>query len=258
MKLTKYLSTYLILLFLAAITWKSATAQDYAEQNIMMPVSEDLNISAIYYSIPGERGPSLMLINEPGTSVGWKPYLSLLQKAGVKSILTIDLPGKDESEAKDSEEYPDSTKIVNWKEFSRGDYLNIAEDLEIAWDYLKGTASTDTSQMGIIGASLAANYAAIFASEHPEIKSLVMLSPGIVYRGVGCMDAVKSYGKRAVLFAASRDDTYSAGSCEELQKISEGTPAHIEIYPGEARGIKLLDGNPEFEHFLSDWFLSTL
>jgi hypothetical protein len=90
------------------------------------------------------------------------------------------------------------------------------------------------------------------------VKSLVLLSPGVIYRGVGCLKAVEAYGARPVLFAASKEDRYSAGSCEKLKESSQGTPAHMEILEGSDRGVDLIDKSPGFKHFLSDWFRSTL
>jgi len=56
----------------------------------------------------------------------------------------------------------------------------------------------------------------------------------------------------------SADYTYSVNSCRKLQSVSTGAPIHLEIYDGEAHGTDLISGNKDFEHFLSDWFLSTL
>jgi len=73
-----------------------------------------------------------------------------------------------------------------------------------------------------------------------------------------CLKAVERYGARPVLLVASEADDYSADSCKKLKEISAGTPAHLEILKGSQHGTRLIEGNPGFKHFLSDWFRSTL
>ncbi|MEE9553207.1 MAG: alpha/beta hydrolase [candidate division Zixibacteria bacterium] len=247
--------------FLATLIFLAPTisALDYSVKEIKLYTTDGYRVFGEYYFIPQKSGPTLLLLHKlTGDHSEWKPYLPLLSKAGVTSILAIDLRGHGGSVSRYLPDKSDSSIAVNWKEFSEDDLKNAVLDLKTAWDFLKECPSTDSLRMGIMGGSIGANYAAIFAAENHDVKSLAMISPGVVFRGVDCIDAVKTYGERAVLFIAAEDDIYSAGSCEKLKSVSAGSPAHIEIYKGDAHGTKLLDNNSEFEHFLSDWFLSTL
>ena len=236
-----------------------ANAADFSKKEVELFTPDGYRVYGEYYFISEKKGPTLLLLHIlNGDHTDWESYLPLLGKAGVKSILAIDLRGHGGSNIHRISGQADSIEAVSWREFADDDFQNVLGNIEIAWDFLKECPSTDTSRIGIMGASIGANYAALFASKHPEVKSLALLSPGVVYRGIRCGKAVESYGRRAVLFAASEGDTYSAGSCAKLKSLSSGTPAHIEIYEEEAHGTRLLENNPKFEHFLSDWFLSTL
>lgn len=234
-------------------------ADDFSNKEVELYTPDGHRVFGEYYYIPQKSGPTLLLLHMlNGDHTDWESYLPLLSKAGVTSILAVDLRGHGGSTTRHLPNHPDSSIEVSWSGFSEDDFLNAVNDLETAWRFLIECPSTDSARMGIMGGSLGANYAAVLAAGHPDVKSLVMLSPGVVYRGVECIDAVKRYGEKAVFFTAAEDDTYSTGSCAKLKSVSTGTPAHIEIYGGDSHGTRLLNNNSEFEHFLSDWFLSTL
>lgn len=227
-----------------------AIALDYKKINVEIP-APGREIDATLYSLDGKSGPAVLLVNSFfGSGSDWEPYLSLLKKAKITSILTVDFKF-------DLQPNNMKTENANLKSTDEG-VTGILEDLTAAWQFLKNNPSTDTTRMGIMGALAGANYAALFAAKTKDVKSLVMLSPGIVYRGVECGKAIAEYGERAVFFAASAEDHYSVNSCKNLHGLSKGAPAHVEIYDGNTRGCDLIKTGEKFTHFLSDWFLSTL
>lgn len=248
--------TFIFLIFLAV----TVRAEDYSAEEIELLTAEGYGITGTHYFIPGQNGPAIFLLHMlGGKHTDWESFLPILKKAGIKSILAVDLRGHGGSNVrKPVEGESDSIGNVDWRDFTEDDFKDVAKDLDAAWDYLKKSPRTDTASMAVMGASIGANYAAIFASDHPGVKSLVMLSPGVVYRGVECLKAIERYGARPVLFVSSKDDDYSANSCKKLKEISTGAPAHLEILEGSKHGTRLIEDNPGFKHFLSDWFRSTL
>lgn len=250
---------YLIFIFLIFLA-VAVGAEDYSAEEIELHTADGYGITGTHYFIPDQEGPAILLLHMlAGRHTDWGYFLPILKKAGIKSILAVDLRGHGGSIVRKSiKNKSDSTGNVDWRDFTEDDFKDVANDLDVAWDYLKKSQGTDTTSMGVMGASIGANYAAIFASDHPDVKSLVMLSPGVVYRGVECLKAIERYGARPVLFAASKDDDYSANSCKKLKEISTGAPAHLEILEGSEHGTHLIEDNPGFKNFLSDWFKSTL
>ncbi len=250
---------YLVSIFLIFYTI-AARAEDYSTRDVELYTADGYRITGIHYFMPDQNGPALLLLHTiGGDHADWESFLPILRKAGLKSILAIDLRGHGGSNRRQpGKAESDSGTNIYWREFSEDDFKDIVKDLDAAWDFLRENPSTDTTRMGVMGASIGANYAAIFASDHPDVKSLALLSPGVVYRGVECLKAVERYGARPVLFAASKENDYSANSCKKLKEISAGTPAHLEVLKGSPHGTHLIEGNPGFKHFLSDWFRSTL
>jgi len=250
-----YLISIVLSLFAVA-----ARAEEYSTREVELYAADGYRITGTHYFIPDRSGPALFLLHMlGGKHADWDSFLPILEKAGIKSIFAVDLRGHGGSNIrKPVGGKSDSVSNVNWRDFTEDDFKDVVNDLDVAWDFLKKSSSTDTTRMGVMGASIGANYAAIFASDHPDVKSLALLSPGVIYRGVEFLEAVERYGARPVLFAASREDEYSANSCKKLKEISAGTPAHLEILKGSAHGTYLIENNPGFKHFLSDWFRSTL
>jgi pimeloyl-ACP methyl ester carboxylesterase len=250
-----YLAIALFLILVPVIR-----AHDYTEKRVILHSSSGYAVAGVHYVLKDKPGPAMLLLHDiGGDHTQWIPYLDILEKAGINSVLAIDLRGHGDSDLKASsgKAAPDSQR-VNWRDFSEEDFGDLVSDFQVAWDYLKTARATDSTRMAAMGCVAGANYAAVFSAANPDVRSLVLLSPGVVYRGVGSLKAIQAYGARPVLFAASKEDPYSAGSCRRLKENSDGRPAHLEILEGSGRGVDLIDINPGFKHFLSDWFRSTL
>ena len=250
-----YLTIVLFLILVPIIR-----AHNYTEEAVMLHSSSGYAVAGVHYVLEDKPGPAILLLHDiGGDHTQWNGYLDILERAGINSVLAIDLRGHGDSDLRvtPGSVTPDSQK-VNWRDFSEGDFADLVGDFQVAWDYLRTARATDSTRMAVMGSVAGANYAAVFSADNPEVRSLVLLSPGVVYRGVESLKAIQAYGQRPVLFAASKEDRYSAGSCRTLKENSDGRPAHLEILEGSGRGVDLIDYNPGFKHFLSDWFRSTL
>lgn len=248
------------IIIMILISFVAVRAHDFSEKSVQLDSLSGYKVAGVHYILSNEPGPAILLLHDAGGDhTQWDAFLDILEKAGFNSILALDLRGHGDSGLKiGSGGVAADTETENWRDFSEEDFKSVADDFRVAWDYLKTSRATDTTRMAVMGSITGANYAAVFSADNPDVKSLVLLSPGVVYRGIGCLKAIEAYGARPVLFAASKGDRYSAGSCEKLKEISTGTPAHLEILEGSGRGIELIRDNPGFKHFISDWFLSTL
>lgn len=74
----------------------------------------------------------------------------------------------------------------------------------------------DLGQVAVIGASIGCNVAVLAAAESQTIRALVLLSPGLDYRGIKTKEAMRGYGGRPILVVAAAADTYSAKSMRTL------------------------------------------
>jgi alpha-beta hydrolase superfamily lysophospholipase len=111
--------------------------------------------------------------------------------------------------------------------------------------------------IGVAGASLGANLAAVAAAEDARISSLALVSPSLDYRGVRIESALAAYGPRPALLMASVQDPYSARSVRTLATDAPGL-REVRWSSAAAHGTVLLSRDPELSAALVEWFQRTL
>jgi len=126
------------------------------------------------------------------------------------SAIAIDMRGHGESILRNNE-------TLNWQEFGEHEFNKIKEDIGAAVQFLEGKGFSK-EQISIVGASIGSNSALNYASGNSRIRSTVLLSPGLEYRGVKTEPAARLY-KNPVLIVASSEDTYSFTSSQSLNNL---------------------------------------
>lgn len=129
------------------------------------------------------------------------------------------------------------------------DYADMAKDARAAVNLLIGKGVTSVI---LVGAELGANLAINAAVEQPKVVGVVMLSPGMEYRGVIATDAVQRYGKRPLLVVTSQDDTYSARSSSALDQLAQGEHA-LHILENAGKGTIMFNREPALEGYVVGW-----
>jgi alpha-beta hydrolase superfamily lysophospholipase len=139
---------------------------------------------------------------------------------------------------------------------SQSEYAGMVLDVRAARRYLAQRADVQQTRVGIIGASIGANLAALEASADATIASLALLSPSIDYRGLR-IDAAARKVKRPMLLVAGDDDPYASRSARELQKDGGG-PREVLILKQAGHGTVMLSRDATLTGLLVDWFRRTL
>lgn len=204
---------------------------------VTLTTSDDIKITGTHYSAQGENKPGVILLHMLSRSrKDMSDLAEILQESGYP-VIAIDLRGHGESD-------------LNWMEFSDSDFNSMVLDVEAAKDFLveKGIGETNVI---IIGGSVGANVALNYAAEDEDIRGIVLLSPGLEYRGVKTEDAMVAYGQRPVLIVASEGDTYSAESSQKLYSLA-GERSEIKIYPSSAHGTGIILSQ-NAAPFILDW-----
>jgi acetyl esterase/lipase len=131
------------------------------------------------------------------------------------------------------------------------------EDVRAAVTFLTGRNDVRPDGIGVAGASLGADLAAVAAGVDARIRSLVLVSPSLDYRGVRIAPALRKYGQRPALLLASRHDPYAARTVRELAKDGPAT-WDVRWSDAEAHGTILLMRDPDLVGALVQWFQRTL
>jgi pimeloyl-ACP methyl ester carboxylesterase len=126
--------------------------------------------------------------------------------------------------------------------FGPADFLAMERDLDASAAFLGSEPSL------IVGASVGANEAIRHAAPHAD-TAVVLLSPGLDYRGLTTRDADAAHEGRAY-FTASAEDQYAAESARELDAAHAG-PHALRVWSGKGHGTNLLDN--ETRRAVVDW-----
>jgi len=126
-------------------------------------------------------------------------------------------------------------------------------EVEAAVAWLREQGVTDVS---LLGASVGANLATHVAARDPDVRNLVLLSPGMKVKGVTVADAVQAYGDRPLLIAVSEEDRYAAKSALVLDADAKGDH-HLEVYRSAGHGTVMLNKAPGLEPLILSWLLGT-
>jgi len=231
----------LILIVLIAIALISCTKIEEERVNMLGEqinvVTEDgFKIEGTYYK-GSQKG--IILIHMLGRNRNeWNDFALRLQKEGY-SIVAIDMRGHGNNQG-------------NFKTFTSEDFNNIKKDVKAAKEFL---ASKGVTNFAIIGASIGANTALNYAVEDKSIRTIILLSPGLDYRGVKTDETIKQYDN-SILIIASKEDSYSADSSEVLFSSAKGKK-QIKIFQGLGHGTQMLVSQ-EAQTMILDWLRESL
>ncbi|MEM4133710.1 MAG: alpha/beta fold hydrolase [Candidatus Micrarchaeia archaeon] len=136
---------------------------------------------------------------------------------------------------------------LNWQSFRSKDFANMVYDAKAAKEFL---AAHKTKTIGIIGASIGANVALNYLAMDPQIKTAILLSPGIDYRGVKIDYSIPDI-KVPIFIFASKGDQYSFVSTQHIQKLCGSPNICVDFLDGEMHGMELLSDRKTRNYILN-------
>lgn len=130
-------------------------------------------------------------------------------------------------------------------------------DIDAVLDWISAFPDLNEDRIAIAGASVGANLALRAGARHPQIKTVVLLSPGMLYWEIGIESAILEYGRRPLLLVASEGDAYPATSVQRLNELGRGYDKLV-IYPGSGHGTDMIRSQPDLTPMMFDWFEQTM
>jgi pimeloyl-ACP methyl ester carboxylesterase len=249
MRLSLFLSALLLLFSLTACSSSSSNPApaaapdpllvDSSPKPVELTTEDQLSIKATYYPVTNSPAPALLLVHMVNSNKDvWQKFATTAQQDGY-AVLAIDLRGHGESSG---ESY---------------DYDAMPVDVATALNWLTNRPEIAADRIGLVGASIGANLVLNAAGNDTNIKSVILLSPGLDYSGITANAALASYDKRPVMFVAAENDTYSADSARTLNSLALGQH-QLQIYPGNDHGTALLNAQAGLTPMMLAWFKTTL
>ena len=125
---------------------------------------------------------------------------------------------------------------AGYGEFSEQDFRNMTIDVKAAKVFL---GREGFSLFAIVGSSIGANTALNYASADMSVERIVLLSPGMNFKGIETEKPSRSV-KAKTLIVASDDDAYSFGSGKALAQNIPG--AEFMALSGAGHGTNMFNG----------------
>ncbi|MCX9085350.1 MAG: alpha/beta fold hydrolase [Candidatus Methanoperedens sp.] len=211
-------------------------------EKISFKTRDGVTIKGNYFKPLKKHAPVFILLHMmPSTKESWNEFAEIIQKNGC-AALAIDLRGHGES--------TDQNGIrLDYKEFMDEEHRNSMNDIASAKEFLAGQTDLDMSRIAIAGASIGANLALWHATIDKDVRLIMLLSPGLNYRGIMADEFAPKF-KGHVFILASEGDTKSADSSRKLAGIFPGE-TKLKILKGDMHGTNMF--NPEIMDELLKW-----
>lgn len=207
-------------------------------EELTFAADDGVTIAASYYAPTAATDRCAVLVHQlSSTRAEYKPVIDGLR--GSMHILAIDMRGHGAST-----KGADGATIA-WKTFETPDWEKVEGDVGKAMELLatKGAGSA----CRLVGSSIGSSAVLRYSGANPDkVEKLVLLSPGIAYRGVKTPDAART-SRAPVLIVHSQESgaVDAAGALEGIWGDAQ-PPVPVEVIadPGQEHGMKIVVGDP--------------
>jgi alpha-beta hydrolase superfamily lysophospholipase len=215
------------------------SAAEAAGRAVTFSAADGTTLAGTLYESSNRTAPAVVLVHMLARSKEeWIPIAEHLQDTGA-TVLTFDLRGHGGSSGSATSLNP------------------MVSDVRAAVEWLTTHAPNHPSSIGLVGASLGANLAALAAADLSSVRAVALISPSLDYRGIRLDAAVmKKLGSRPVFLASSTEDPYALRTIQEL--AAEGGTREQRLSTSHAHGTGLLTADPDLASSLVDWLRRTL
>jgi alpha-beta hydrolase superfamily lysophospholipase len=184
---------------------KTTNSKEATEEKVSFPTDDKVLIAGTYYSpSPSSKNTSaadaIILLHMLGRDRNdWNTFASTLSNSSNGyTVLSIDLRGHGQSVNQNG-------KVISFQSFTPDDFNKMALDVKAAKQFLVTQKGINSNNIAIVGASIGANIALKYAVLDPSIKTIVLLSPGLDYKGVRTSDAITKFTNPIYIATSGKD-----------------------------------------------------
>lgn len=193
-------------------------------------------------------GITWVLLHGLGSTRGeWKKLAEMMARQG-DGVLLYDARGHGDSA---NTLLGQKLNYQEWRVIGPGSPWDLMKgDLGAAVQLLIKQMKLPEDRIAVGGASLGSNVALVYASEHPKVPALLLLSPGLEYAGIQSPVPYHSYAGRPVLMASSPGDAYASASVRQLSGLRADSQQRV-VEAKTGHGVQMLDA--PFTKTVLDW-----
>ncbi|MEW5981748.1 MAG: alpha/beta fold hydrolase [Acidobacteriota bacterium] len=229
---------------LAALAGAGSRPAAQEAQLVSFTAQDGVLVNGTLYLPERRPAPAVLLLHMLGRSrYDWDSIARALAEAGIAG-LAIDLRRN---------AWPKPGTAGG----GEGDFSDLILDAMAARAYVAARPEVASDRIGVAGASLGANVAALLAASDAAVRSLALLSPSLDYRGLRSDLALARYGSRPALLLASSEDPYAFRSARALVSAGAGQ-RELRVLSGAGHGTVMVARRPDLIPAIVDWFVYTL
>ncbi len=209
---------------------------DIISEDIIVEAEDGLELDATFYAAEGlENAPGVILLHMLGSNRTIWETVGLVDELAANgyAVLALDMRG-----------HGDTGNAQDW--------VLAEDDIQRVWRYFVERPEVDGEKTAVIGASIGSNMALIAAANEPAIKTAVLLSPGLIYRGVAIESRMPDMGDRPLFLVASEDDYYSEDTVNKLAETAVGE-TQLQIYENAGHGTDMFEPQPDLTPLILTW-----
>lgn len=222
----------------------SALAQP-AVTPVTLKAPDGATLEASYYS-PGKPGPGLMLLHQCNRDrSAWAAFAKAAAARGYH-VMALDYRGYGESEGQRFDNFQAEQPVIAEK---------WPGDIDAAFAWFLAQPGVDKDRIGASGASCGVNQAALLASRHPEVKTVVLLSGGLT-------PAARTYLQKSewmpLMASASDDDGDAVNTMRWILGWSRNPKNKFVQFKAAGHGTDMFAVEKTLEPQMLDWFEANL
>ncbi len=196
-----------------------------------------VTLSATYFAPRDPANPSCAIFVHQlsSTRAEYQPVLDRVHGQG--HLLALDMRGHGKSTA------GDGGAALDWQAFETADWEQVAVDVIAAADELKRRGAS--AACVLVGSSIGSSAVLRAAAAHPDrARQLVLLSPGLAYRGVHTPDAARAIKVPALIVHSQESGAADAATALAGILRDGGVAVEVIADPGDQHGMKIVAGDP--------------
>lgn len=206
-------------------------------------------LEATIHPVTGETPPGLILAHRLGSDRSeWDSFAARAQRQGYFCI-AFDARGHGRGRMADG-------RTVSHRDFRDAEWLGMTNDFAAAKNELIERGA-DPNNLAVIGAELGGSVALFYSRSDPDIRSIVLLSPGRKYKTFDTVAAIREMRKTPILLIASEGDSYSTSSSISLKEAAQGY-CELRTYRGSRLGTDILAFSENATAQVFRWLSETL
>ena len=212
------------------------------EEQLKLKTGDGVNLSALFVSSTNQTNTVVLLLHQlRRDKTIWRNLMKKLSENG-KSSLAFDFRGHGQSGG------------GNWQDFSEEDFTNFMKDVETGANAIR--EKFPSAEMALIGSSIGANLALNYGAKN-NVSSVVLLSPGIDYRGIKIEEAASGFTKPLFMVASTDDSNESVDAVNRIQEIIQTPQDQLKVitYDQGGHGVNLFIVHTELVDQIVQWVI---